>query len=115
MNQQTETDQPDVGHASNQGGADTGDGRPENLIAPERARDYQTRWDTVKAGFVDEPRTAVRDADTLVGEVLDELQQLFTRQREDLERELDDERASTEDLRLALGRYRGFFDRLLTF
>lgn len=97
-------------------GLDTNsDGQPENLIACEHAREYQARWDTVKARFVDEPRTAVRDVDALVGEVLTELQQLFARQRGDLERGLDDEQASTEDLRIALGRYRGFFDRLLTF
>ena len=56
----------------------------------------------------------MRDANALVGEVLDDIEALFRRQRERLERDLDDQDASTEDLRLALNRYRPFFDRLLT-
>ncbi|MFR9801427.1 hypothetical protein ACL02T_03870 [Pseudonocardia sp. RS010] len=84
------------------------------LIPQDRSADYLRRWESLKAGFVDEPRGAVRDANVLVGEVLDELEQLFQRQRSELERDLNNESASTEDLRLALGRYRSFFDRLLT-
>ena len=64
---------------------------------------------------MDEPRHAVAQADGLVGELLDELQELFSGQRRDLERDLSNDEASTEDLRLALRRYRSFFDRLLSF
>ncbi|MCE0768626.1 hypothetical protein LWC35_37895 [Pseudonocardia kujensis] len=84
------------------------------LIPQDRSADYLRRWESLKASFVDEPRGAVRDANGLVGEVLDELEALFERQRSELERDLNNESASTEDLRLALGRYRSFFDRLLT-
>ncbi len=84
------------------------------LIPADRAGNYQTRWTELKGEFVDEPRRAVRGANELVGEVLDELERLFKTQREDIERDLDNDEASTEDLRLALGRYRSFFDRLLT-
>ncbi|MFC5951625.1 hypothetical protein ACFQH9_25495 [Pseudonocardia lutea] len=84
------------------------------LIPQDRSADYLRRWESLKASFVDEPRGAVRDANGLVGEVLDELEQLFKRQRTELERDLNNESASTEDLRLALGRYRSFFERLLT-
>lgn len=99
------------------GGDDRGgrDGADDaTLIEPERARGYQERWQAVKGDFVDEPRRAVGDANALVGEVLDDIESLFRRQRERLERDLDDQDASTEDLRLALNRYRSFFDRLLT-
>lgn len=85
------------------------------LIPRQRATDYQERWQVLKAQFVDEPRTAVRDANELVGQVLDEIEETFRNQRSDLERDLHDDAASTEDLRLALGRYRTFFDRLLSF
>jgi hypothetical protein len=85
------------------------------LIAPERAEAYTSRWNELKAEFVDEPRRAVRGANELVGQVLDELEELFRRQRSELEQGLDSEQTSTEDLRLALGRYRSFFDRLLSF
>ncbi|MFC7658209.1 hypothetical protein ACFQV8_19915 [Pseudonocardia benzenivorans] len=80
-----------------------------------RAADYQQRWESLKAHFVDEPRTAVRGANELVGEVLDDIEAMFRQQRGELERDLHDDAASTEDLRLALGRYRTFFDRLLSF
>jgi hypothetical protein len=97
-------------------GADTRSGSDDGaaLIEPERARDYQDRWQSLKGDFVDEPRRAVRDANALVGEVLDDVEALFRHQRERLERDLDDAEASTEDLRLALNRYGSFFDRLLT-
>jgi hypothetical protein len=85
------------------------------LIAPERAEAYNSRWNELKSEFVDEPRRTVRGANELVGQVLDELEELFRRQRSELEQGLDSEQTSTEDLRLALGRYRSFFDRLLSF
>jgi hypothetical protein len=89
--------------------------RPETLIPADRSSDYRGRWGEVKGQFVDDPRSAVQAANTLVGEVLDELEELFRRQRADLEQGLADERTSTEDLRLALRRYHSFFDRLLSF
>ena len=92
-----------------------GDGTRERLVPAERAEDYGSRWDALKGDFVDEPRRAVRQADELVGELLDELQRLFADQRRNLEQGFDHDQASTEDLRLALRRYRSFFDRLLSF
>ena len=86
----------------------------ERLVSPDRAESYGSRWDKVKGEFVDEPRQAVADADALVGELLDELQSLFTEQRQGIERNLENDEASTEDMRLALRRYRSFFDRLLS-
>ena len=68
----------------------------------------------MKGTFVDEPRQAVRAADELVGELLEELDGLFRKQRQSLEHGLDADETSTEDLRLALRRYRSFFDRLLS-
>jgi hypothetical protein len=85
------------------------------LIHPDRAHEFQRQWTALKADFVDEPRYAVRRANQLVGEVLTELEELFRAQRAELEHGLDDDSASTEHLRIALGRYRSFFDRLLSF
>ena len=81
----------------------------------ERADAYTARWDSAKSTFVDEPRTAVAQADALVGELLDEMQRLFGEQRRRLEEGLDADTTTTEDLRLALRRYRSFFDRLVSF
>ena len=95
--------------------ADDGARQRTTLIPPERAESYNSRWNELKGEFVDEPRRAVRGANELVGEVLDELEELFRGQRADLEHGLDSEQTTTEDLRQALGRYRSFFDRLLSF
>lgn len=94
-------------------GTSTGSGDLERLVPANRVDEYTSRWDAVKGEFVDEPRQAVAEADKLVGELLDELDQLFRKQRSDLEHGLDADEASTEDLRLALRKYRSFFDRLL--
>ena len=87
----------------------------ERLVPAARAEEYSARWDALKGDFVDEPQRAVTQADQLVGELLDEIQRVFTDQRRELDKGFDHDRASTEDLRLALRRYRSFFDRLLSF
>jgi hypothetical protein len=89
--------------------------RSEPLIPADRSAEYRSRWESVKGQFVDDPRSAVQSANTMVGEILDDLEELFRRQRSELEQGLSDESTSTEDLRLALRRYRSFFDRLLSF
>ncbi len=86
----------------------------ERLIPQERTDEYTARWDALKGGFVDEPRQAVAEADQLVRELLDELQEVFRTQRQGLEQGLDADQTSTEDLRVALRRYRSLFDRLLS-
>jgi hypothetical protein len=95
--------------------AETGEAQQATLIPPDRAESYNSRWNELKGEFVDEPSKAVRGANELVGEVLDELEELFRSQRAELEQGLDSEQTTTEDLRQALGRYRSFFDRLLSF
>jgi hypothetical protein len=100
--------------------ADSGERQRTSLIErtlfePERVDSYNSRWKELKGEFVDDPRRAVRGANELVGEVLDELEELFRRQRTDLEQGLDSEQTTTEDLRQALISYRSFFDRLLSF
>jgi hypothetical protein len=86
----------------------------ERLVSADRAASYGARWDEVKGEFVDEPRKAVAHADALVGELLDELGRLFDTQRRSIEHDLDNDEVSTEELRVALRRYRSFFDRLLS-
>lgn len=93
---------------------DTDDEGRAALVTSDRAESYSSRWNSVKGDFVDEPRRAVANADALVGELLDELQELFKAQRANIEQGLDADETSTEDLRLALRRYRSFFDRLLS-
>ena len=78
------------------------------------------RWQEIQTGFVDEPRNAVEKADALVAEVLKHLTDTFARERDELEAswartEGEQGETNTEELRLAIQRYRSFFDRLLSF
>lgn len=86
----------------------------EKRLVPEgEVMDFRARWEAIQQGFVDDPRSAVSDADALVGEVLQRLSTTFENQHQALERQWADGEPSTEDLRGALQRYRDFFDRLL--
>lgn len=85
------------------------------LVEPDRARDYRERWTSIQAVFVDQPKDAVEKADDLVEEVVRELTDAFGRERSDLEKQWSSgERVSTEQLRVALQRYRTFFEQLLS-
>jgi len=76
---------------------------------------FRSRWNSIQTQFVDEPRRSVEQADELVAQTMKRLAEIFAAERENLEREWDrGDNVSTEDLRLALQRYRSFFDRLLT-
>jgi hypothetical protein len=84
------------------------------LLPDEVVDDLRPRWADIQASFVDAPRRAVEEADKLVADATRRLADAFAEARSDLEREWDrGEEVSTEDLRLALRRYRTFFDRLL--
>jgi hypothetical protein len=95
------------------GDAPAGDDRSREALVPE-PHGYQTRWDAIQAGFVDEPRRSVAEADALVAEVIDDITAAFAAARADLEAQWSEGgEASTEDLRQAFRRYRSFFQRLL--
>jgi hypothetical protein len=82
--------------------------------AADRDR-FGESWTSIQAAFVDDPRDAVKEADTLVAELMKRLAETFSAERSRLESQWDnDEDVSTEDLRIALQRYRSFFDRLLS-
>ncbi|HET7524304.1 MAG TPA: hypothetical protein VFK10_00015 [Burkholderiaceae bacterium] len=83
------------------------------LFRPEVAQDFRRRWDATQIGFVDDPRHAVKQADELVDEVTKNLMRGFADERRQLEAQLA-QTASTEHLRMALQRYRSFFQRLLS-
>jgi hypothetical protein len=76
--------------------------------------ELRANWGNVQAGFVDEPRRAVEEADKLVASVMKRLAEGFANEHSTLEKQWDrGDNVSTEDLRVALQRYRSFFDRLL--
>jgi len=88
----------------------------EPLFPGNELSDLHSRWDKAQGLFVDEPRKAVEEADALVATTVQRIAELFAEERATLEKQWDrGADVSTEDLRQALRRYRGFFDRLLTF
>ena len=90
--------------------------QPNPLFPQDELQGFRSRWDKVQTSFVDEPRAAVEQADSLVANVVKRIAEQFASEREQLEKQWDrGENVNTEDLRQALKRYRAFFDRLLAF
>ena len=103
-----------TGTASFAQGNTSTDDSPE-LLPREQNAEFQTRWEKIQTGFVDEPRQTVEQADELVAELMKRLAEGFATERERLEGQWGrGEDVSTEDLRVTLQRYRGFFQRLLS-
>jgi hypothetical protein len=87
---------------------------PMPLFSESEMGEFRSQWSKVQTGFVDEPRRTVEDADQLVASVMQRLAEGFANERSALEKQWDRaDNVSTEDLRVALQRYRSFFDRLL--
>ena len=87
---------------------------PMPLFSGSETGDFRSQWSKVQTGFVDEPRRTVEEADKLVAAVMQRLAEGFANERSGLEKQWDrGDNVSTEELRIALQRYRSFFDRLL--
>jgi hypothetical protein len=85
------------------------------LFSQDESKELYAKWDAVQVGFVDEPRQAVERADSLVAGAMKRLAEMFAEERARLEGQWDrGDDVSTEELRLALRRYRAFFGRLLS-
>jgi len=108
-------DDREVERARAQGQADLGMAHETPLLAGDVVNELRKRWTDIQAGFVDEPRRAVEQADGLVAEAIKRLAETFANERNQLEGQWDrGGDVSTEDLRQALQRYRSFFSRLLS-
>jgi hypothetical protein len=87
----------------------------EPLFPNDQSERFTNRWQEIQTSFVDQPRDAVAEADALVADLMQRLAASFSQERERLEAQWDQgDDVSTEDLRVALTRYRSFFDRLLS-
>lgn len=85
------------------------------LFTNDQADQLRRDWEDVQAGFVDDPRRAVKDADQLVEQSIQQITETFARERRSLEQQWDSgDDVSTEELRVVLQRYRSFFNRLLS-
>ena len=84
------------------------------LLNRDESEHFRTRWNEIQGKFVDEPRAAVQQADTLVSEVVEKITQMFADEHGSLESQWKQGNdVSTEDLRKVLQHYRAFFDRLV--
>jgi hypothetical protein len=113
----TRTNPADIarGRAAERASVVADDTRHADLFPNEELVGYRTQWESIQTGFVDRPRDAVAQADALVSQVVTRLTEVFTRERSMLEGQwTKGDNVSTEDLRLALTRYRSFFQRLLS-
>jgi hypothetical protein len=92
----------------------TNAGSSAALLNHEESEHFRTRWNEIQGNFVDEPRSAVEQADALVSEVVGKITQMFANEHSSLESQWKQGNdVSTEDLRKALQRYRSFFNRLI--
>lgn len=85
------------------------------LMDEDKAEGFRSRWNEIQTEFVDDPRSSVERADELVEMVVKNITDNFAEERAVLENQWSrGEEASTEDLRIAIKRYRSFFNRLLS-
>ena len=86
-----------------------------SLIPQRQMGEMRERWTGIQSSFVDEPRKAVQEADQLVRTAIKQIEEGFSAQRAELEKQWSrGGEVSTEDLRVSLQHYRSFFDRLLS-
>jgi hypothetical protein len=111
---ETSTAQAEEPTTERQGDSGGGDDRAP-LFPSEEADRFRRRWESLQASFVDQPQEAVAQADDLVGDLMQQLTSSFGDKRSELEAQWEQgDEVSTEELRVALMRYRSFFNRLLS-
>lgn len=83
------------------------------LFDQATAGDFRDRWQRVQMQFVDDPRAAADEARSLVDDVLNALHDGLNNQRGALDGWQSGQPDDTEQLRVAIRRYRDFMDRML--
>jgi hypothetical protein len=92
----------------------SGSAGPLPLLNRDVSEQLRTRWNEIQGKFVDEPRAAVQQADTLVADVVEQITHMFASEHSTLEAQWKQgSDVSTEDLRKTLQHYRSFFNRLV--
>jgi hypothetical protein len=114
MNEATQVEEPiSTAELAAKPGANSDAAGP--LLSPEFVQDLRKRWDVIQTGFVDEPRAAVRQADELVASAIKRLAESFADARSNLEGQwARGDEINTENLRVALKKYRSFFQKLMS-
>ncbi|MFI5836359.1 hypothetical protein ACIA5A_22050 [Micromonospora sp. NPDC051300] len=83
------------------------------LFAPDAAQGFRDRWRDVQLRFVDDPKAAVGEAESLVEEAIEALSTALREQRSKLGTWQESGSSDTEQLRVAVRGYRDFLDRVL--
>ena len=99
-----------AGRATGEAGMTSGD----HLVPDDALADFRSHWQVIQQSFVDDPWHSVKDADSLLGDVLEKLAAILEERRQHLAAQWSDGEPDTEELRLTLRRYRDFLDHLLT-
>lgn len=87
------------------------EGQPFDPLAQQDTDGFHQRWEVLQASFVDDPKASTKQADRLVGEVLERLRSHYDRLHTDVRDQLD--RDDTEAMRITLQRYRALFRSLV--
>ncbi|WP_442933325.1 hypothetical protein [Micromonospora psammae] len=83
------------------------------LFDDDTAQSFRDRWRDVQLRFVDDPRAAAGEAQSLVEEAIQALSSALAAQKAKLGGWQDAGSADTEQLRVAVRQYRDFLDRVL--
>lgn len=81
-------------------------------LQPSVRAPLSVRWQWIQARFVDDPQQSAAEAAAIVSELFQRCMDEFRVQRELLERRAEQGSLSTEELRVALQRYREWIERL---
>jgi hypothetical protein len=109
------TEEKDPSHSMPPVDAHPVEGGVEAVFSHDEVNDLRPLWAAIQTKFIDEPRRSVEEADGLVAATIKRLAESFAKERAKLETQwMTGGDVSTEELRLALRRYRSFFDRLLS-
>ncbi|MGI5215018.1 hypothetical protein [Plantactinospora sp. CA-290183] len=83
------------------------------ILATDDVQGFRDRWRDVQLRFVDDPPNATADAHRLVEEAVEAVTTALTARRDDLGGWRRGDSTDTEQLRVAVRRYRDFLDRVL--
>lgn len=112
--EQPQAEDPQSGRHSAPGAPKSTVDQRVELFSRNEIEEFRSRWQSLQTAFVDDPRETVHSADELVAEVMQALATTFANHKRELENQWrQGEEIATEDLRLALQRYRTFFNELL--
>lgn len=114
MGSRTSSEQPATASSEQATDARQSEQQAGGSMQDQKWQYFAGHWDVIQAGFVDDPRGTVERADRLVAEVVQYLAKMFSDERARLESQWSGgDKIGTEDLRLAMQRYREFFQTLI--